>query len=232
MCTAESVDLFLYYSTTAHTCVSCQLHFCCFLSLPFCCHSLRFWHPFAPLISGAPQESLLRSASVCLCFCLCERIFVSVSVWVHLLFCVCVCEVSQSCEVTDLSAKLPLLSHQTLTCPSVSFVRILVDIIQNSHSLNMSQNFTLNPPTGLWREWGPKMVITLHIKKTNYINPQKEKRHKSINDLRFPLFFLFVVFIVDMLTKTEAAKWRQSAKKKTTAISHIATWNCSIIDCI
>lgn len=76
MCTAESVDLFLYYSTTAHTCVSCQLHFCCFLSLPFCCHSLRFWHPFAPLISGAPQESLLRSASVCLCFCLCERIFV------------------------------------------------------------------------------------------------------------------------------------------------------------
>lgn len=149
MCTAESVDLFLYYSTTAHTCVSCQLHFCCFLSLPFCCHSLRFWHPFEPLISGAPQESLLRSASVCLCFCLCERIFVSVSVWVHLLFCVCVCEVSQSCEVTDLSAKLPLLSHQTLTCASVSFVRILVDIIQNSHSLNMSQNFTLNPPTGL-----------------------------------------------------------------------------------
>lgn len=189
MCTTESVDLFLYYSTTAHTCVSCQLHFCCFLSLPFCCHSLRFWHPFAPLISGAPQESLLRSASVCLCFCLCERIFVSVSVWVHLLFCACVCEVSQSCEVTDLSAKLPLLSHQTLTCASVSFVRILVDIIQNSHSLNMSQNFTLNPSTGLWREWGPKMVITLHIKKTNYINLQKEKRHKSINDLRFPLFF-------------------------------------------
>lgn len=91
MCTAESVDLFLYYSTTAHTCVSCQLHFCCFLSLPFCCHSLQFRHPFAPLISGAPQESLLRSASVCLCFCLCERIFVSVSVWVHLLFCACVC---------------------------------------------------------------------------------------------------------------------------------------------
>lgn len=129
---------------------------------------------------------------------LCECVFVFLPVWAHLcqcvclgasaVLCMCVCEVSQSCEVTDLSAKLPLLSHQTLTCPSVSFVRILVDIIQNSHSLNMSQNFTLNPPTDLWREWGPKMVITLHIKKTYYINPQKEKRHKSINDLRFPLF--------------------------------------------
>lgn len=197
MCTAESVDLFLYYSTTAHTCVSCQLHFCCFLSLPFCCHSLRFWHPFAPLISGAPQESLLRSASVCLCFCLCERIFVSVSVWVHLLFCVCVCEVSQSCEVTDLSAKLPLLSHQTLTCPSVSFVRILVDIIQNSHSLNMSQNFTLNPPTGLWREWGPKMVITLHIKKNILHQSSKRKRAQKYKWSQIPSFFLFVDRFID-----------------------------------
>lgn len=50
------------------------------------------------------------------------------------------------------------------------------------------------------------MATTLAYQKTNYINPQKEKRHKSINDLRFPLFFLFVVFTVDNLTKIETAK--------------------------
>lgn len=130
---------------------------------------------------------------------LCECVFVFLPVWAHLclLFCVCVCEVSQSCEVTDLSAKLPLLSQQTLTCPSVSFVRILVDIIQNSHSLNMSQNFTLNPPTGLWREWGPKMVITLHIKKNILHQSSKRKKAQKYKWSQIPSFFLFVDRFID-----------------------------------
>lgn len=173
------------------------------------------------LSSPVHHRSLCYALRVCVCVFAC----VSASLSVCLFGCIC-CFV-YVCVKFHRAVKLQIFQLNYLYSATkhshvLAFllVRILVDIIQNSHTLNMSQNFTLNPPTGLWREWGPKMATTLAYQKTNYINPQKEKRHKSINDLRFPLFFLFVVFIVDNLTKIEAAKWSQSAKKKKTLQFH------------
>lgn len=171
------MDLFLYYSTTVDTSVSCRLHFCSFLSLPFCCHSLRFWHPFAPLISGAPQESLLCSLSVCLCVSLRERIFV-VPVWVHLAV-FCVCKASQSGEVTDLSGKGPLLSHQTLICACVSSW-------EDPHwHKQVFKPMPVNPQTGLWRKWGPEKK---NVFQKGYRSACQRKKIISILET---LYFLF-----------------------------------------